>query len=195
LIADSPSGPFLNKDHDMDHIVTPNPAIASYHFTTALGWMELTGDKDRLTAVRFVEEGIHYRNPDVSELFDYAAARIREYLEGHRRILDIPYACSGTEFQREAWAALDKIPYGQTLSYRSLARQLDRPGSERAVGRAVGSNPLLLLIPCHRVIGADGRLCGYAGGLRRKQFLLDLESAHGTPDLFTSVHGHETGGP
>jgi methylated-DNA-[protein]-cysteine S-methyltransferase len=173
----------------MDHIMTPNPVIASYHFATALGWMELIGDQDRLIAVRFVEEGIPHRNPADSEFFDYAAARIREYLEGHRRILDIPYACPGTPFQREVWAALTEIPYGQTLSYQSLARQLGRGGSERAVGRAVGSNPLLLLIPCHRVIGADGRLCGYAGGLCRKQWLLEMECLDRNPDLFSQPPG------
>jgi len=165
------------------------PAITSFRFATPLGWMELAANEEHLTAIRFVEDEPPHPNPAGSVFFDLAASQISEYLKGQRRLLDLPHACPGTPFQREVWSALTEIPYGQTLSYRSLARQLGRGGSERAVGRAVGSNPLLLLVPCHRVIGADGRLCGYAGGLWRKQWLLEMECLDRKPDLFSQPPG------
>ena len=89
----------------------------------------------------------------------------------------MPLVAPGSEFQEEVWAALREIPYGQTLSYDQLARRIDRAGAQRAVGRANGDNRIAILIPCHRVVRNDGTLCGYGGGLWRKQMLLDLEKA------------------
>jgi len=107
-----------------------------------------------------------------------AAEQLREYLAGRRRAFDVPYTMEGTPFQREVWQALVRIPYGQTRSYGELAREINRqPSAGRAVGHANARNPLSIIVPCHRVIGAGGTLTGYAGGLAAKEFLLKLEGA------------------
>ncbi|MEU1490364.1 methylated-DNA--[protein]-cysteine S-methyltransferase [Streptomyces sp. NPDC005776] len=107
------------------------------------------------------------------------AAQLREYFEGRRTGFDLVYADGrGTDFQRRVWAALDGVPYGETVSYGQIAERVGSPGvGVRAVGTAIGRNPLLVVRPCHRVIGADGALRGYAGGLECKQRLLGLEGA------------------
>ena len=107
-----------------------------------------------------------------------AAVQLREYFAGHRRDFELPLAPAGTAFQRAVWQALAKIPYGQTCSYAELARAIGRPKAVRAVGAANGRNPLPIVLPCHRVIGADGSLTGFGGGLPTKVALLRLESGH-----------------
>lgn len=104
---------------------------------------------------------------------------MREYFEGRRTRFDVRYADGrGTDFQRRVWAALDAVPYGETVSYGQIAERVGSAGAGvRAVGTAIGRNPLLVVRPCHRVIGADGALRGYAGGLERKERLLGLEGA------------------
>ena len=113
-----------------------------------------------------------------SPLTDKTAAQMEEYFHGDRKSFDVPYLLRGTVFQKEVWKALCQIPYGQTRSYRDIAESLGRPRACRAVGMANHRNPLMLLVPCHRVIGADGSLTGYAGGIELKQFLLQLEKSH-----------------
>ena len=108
--------------------------------------------------------------------FASVLAQLGEYFAGARRTFDVPLDLRGSEFQRAFWAALLEIPYGETASYGEIARRVGRPGKARAVGRANGSNPIAVIVPCHRVIGADGTLTGYGGGLERKRLLLDLES-------------------
>ena len=109
----------------------------------------------------------------------FAAAReqLEEYFAGERREFDLPLAPLGSEFQRRVWDGLLEIPYGETISYGELAREIGRPAAARAVGMANGQNPISIVIPCHRVIGADGALTGYAGGVERKRLLLEHESA------------------
>lgn len=106
-----------------------------------------------------------------------AERQLREYFAGKRRSFDLPLAPKGTPFQREVWQALASIPYGSTSSYGELAARVGRPSASRAVGAANGRNPLPIVLPCHRVIGADGSLTGFGGGLPTKQFLLKLEGA------------------
>lgn len=106
-----------------------------------------------------------------------AVDQLREYFAGTRRCFDLPLAPSGTPFQREVWTALSTIRFGQTWSYVELARAVGRPGAARAVGAANGRNPLPIVVPCHRVIGASGALTGFGGGLPTKEFLLQLEGA------------------
>lgn len=108
-------------------------------------------------------------------LLRQAASQLDEYLCGERRQFDLPLAPAGTPFQREVWDALNRIPFGTTISYAQLAAAVGRPTACRAVGLANGKNPLPLFIPCHRVIGSDGTLTGYALGLELKKYLLDLE--------------------
>ncbi len=106
------------------------------------------------------------------------AQRLRDYVAGNIAAIDgIPTACAGTAFQREVWAALREIPAGQTWSYADLARHIGRPKAVRAVGLANGANPIGIVVPCHRVIGADGSLTGYGGGVERKRWLLQHEGA------------------
>ncbi len=108
-------------------------------------------------------------------LLDRLEAQLDQYFAGSRRAFDLPLDAGGTPFQREVWAALRLIPYGETISYAELARRVGRPEARRAVGAATGRNPLSIVIPCHRVVGSDGALTGYGGGLWRKKLLLELE--------------------
>jgi O-6-methylguanine DNA methyltransferase len=108
---------------------------------------------------------------------------LAEYFAGARRQFDLPLAYSGSGFQQQVWAALCDIPYGQTWSYLDVARRVGDPLATRAVGAANGLNPIAIVIPCHRVVNADGKLGGYGGGLWRKRILLDLELGQGTLSL------------
>ena len=112
-------------------------------------------------------------------ILERAVRQLEEYFAGARRAFDLPLAADGNPFQRRVWAELCRIPYGETRSYGQLAATIGRPGAARAVGSANARNPLAIVVPCHRVIGADGHLTGYAGGLHRKAFLLELERAVG----------------
>jgi methylated-DNA-[protein]-cysteine S-methyltransferase len=115
--------------------------------------------------------------------------QLDEYFAGERQVFDLPLAPDGTDFQRRVWRALVAIPYGETRSYGELAALLGRPGASRAVGRANATNPIPIVVPCHRVIGADGSLTGFGGGLPLKRRLLDLErerSGATAPSLFAA---------
>ncbi|MFD0145942.1 MULTISPECIES: methylated-DNA--[protein]-cysteine S-methyltransferase [unclassified Streptomyces] len=137
---------------------------------TALVSLSLPGQKGGAAA----EDGWRH----VPEAFQEIAGQLDEYFAGRRERFDIPFAQSGTEFQRRVWSALEEIPYGATVSYGDIARTVGSSGAGvRAVGTAIGRNPLLVVRPCHRVIGADGSLRGYAAGLERKERLLGLERA------------------
>ena len=119
--------------------------------------------------------------------FEAALAQLGQYFRGVRRVFTLPLAPVGTRFQLAVWEALSAIPYGETLSYAELARRLGRAGSARAVGLANGANPLPIVVPCHRVIGADGSLTGFGGGLHIKRALLELEGAACVADLFSGA--------
>ncbi|MGH7517911.1 MAG: methylated-DNA--[protein]-cysteine S-methyltransferase [Gemmatimonadales bacterium] len=114
---------------------------------------------------------------DPAGALDAARAQLREYFAGTRMTFDLPLAPMGTAFELRVWALLREIPAGQTTSYGELARKLGDPRAVRAVGRANGQNPLPIVVPCHRVIGADGSLVGFGGGLERKRWLLEHEGA------------------
>src|SRR5882762_21510 len=105
--------------------------------------------------------------------------QLTEYFEGTRREFDLPLRLQGTTFQTRVWRELTEIPYGQTWSYGQLAKRIDKPSASRAVGLANGRNPISILVPCHQVIGADGSLTGYGGGIERKRWLLVHEGLHG----------------
>lgn len=138
---------------------------------TPIGPLTLEADENAVTAIRFSAGGAQ----DASPLLDAAEAQLREYFAGARRTFDLPLAPHGTAFQRRVWAALRAIPYGETRTYGELAAAIDSPNASRAVGMANHRNPLPIVIPCHRVIGANGTLTGYAGGLEVKRRLLALE--------------------
>ena len=110
-----------------------------------------------------------------------AARQLDEYFQGTRRTFDVPLSPQGTEFEQTVWKALQTIPHGETRSYGDIARQIGRPSACRAVGHANNQNPIGIIIPCHRVIGANGKLTGYAGGMTIKQYLLELEQGAVAP--------------
>lgn len=109
-------------------------------------------------------------------LLKSAVKQLRGYFSGKIKEFDIPLETAGTEFQKDVWEALKSIGYGERVSYGDIARRIGRPKAVRAVGAAIGKNPLSIIIPCHRVIGSNGKLTGFAGGLSTKEFLLNLES-------------------
>ena len=144
-----------------------------------IGELLLVGDEDSTLRGLYMQEGrtrisarSSWRRAD--EPFAAAREQLGEYFAGERTGFDLPLAMAGTEFEREVWAELERIPYGQTTSYGEIARRIGRPDRARAVGAANGRNPISIVVPCHRVIGADGSLTGYGGGLERKRFLLEL---------------------
>jgi O-6-methylguanine DNA methyltransferase len=156
---------------------------------TAIGEMLIvTDDKDRLRALDFADFETrmrtllirHYGAVELTERPSPSPASkaIGDYLRGNLDALDnLEVATGGTEFQRQVWAALRAIPVGETVSYSGLAKRIGRPKAVRAVGLANGSNPIAVVVPCHRVIGASGHLTGYAGGVERKAWLLRHEGA------------------
>lgn len=154
---------------------------------SALGKILLTSDGEHLSGLylddfdRILQRlatttGVETIADDGSELFATAGEQLTEYFAGTRRAFDVPLAPQGTDFQRQVWQALTTIPYGATAGYAELAAWIDRPTAARAVGAANGRNPISIIVPCHRVIGADGALTGYAWGEEKKRFLLDLEA-------------------
>jgi methylated-DNA-[protein]-cysteine S-methyltransferase len=146
-----------------------------------LGELTLVAEDGRLTGVYFPH---HWYKPDPASFgpradtgFEEAKAQLAEYFAGDRTRFDLPVEPRGDAFQAQVWDLIAAIPYGQTVTYGDLALQIGGPATPKDVGAAVGRNPLSVVVPCHRVVGQDGRLTGYAGGLARKRFLLDLEEA------------------
>ena len=155
----------------------------SYHdFDTPIGILRLVGNQRHLervdlpnTAARQPDAAWREKRSALPAALDAAKRQLVEYFDGTRRDFDLPLAPQGTAFQCRVWQALRRISYGETISYGELARRIGKPTASRAVGAANGRNPLSIVVPCHRVIGADGTLTGYGGGLPVKQALLSLE--------------------
>ena len=146
-------------------------------YESPLGPLTLVGDDAGLRAMYFAGRGgPHDESLRDAGAFTEATTQLGEYFAGDRQRFELALALEGTPFQRRVWAALAEIPYGHTRSYGELAADIGRPDRVRAVGAAVGRTPVPIVVPCHRVIGADGSLTGYGGGLQRKQALLELES-------------------
>lgn len=147
---------------------------------TPLGLLTVACSAQGLSGIWF-EDQKHHPGPLAAEwdeddaLLRQAADQLQAYFAGRRLVFDLPLALEGTTFQQAVWADLLKIPFGQTISYGELAERVHAPSAVRAVGAAVGRNPVSIIVPCHRVIGRDGDLTGYAGGLDRKTALLQLE--------------------
>jgi methylated-DNA-[protein]-cysteine S-methyltransferase len=131
----------------------------------------------------FPHEAAQWGEAPQLPLFRAAAAQLREYFAGARTAFDLSLAPAGTPFQRQVWAAIAAVPFGETITYGELAARCGRPSAVRAAGAATGRNPLTIVIPCHRIVGSGGALTGYAGGLDRKRTLLALEAAHVRPGL------------
>ncbi|HEY4348729.1 MAG TPA: methylated-DNA--[protein]-cysteine S-methyltransferase [Gaiellaceae bacterium] len=148
---------------------------------TPLGRLTAVAEDGALTGIYFPG---HWTRPDPRAFgertdvgFDEVERQLAEYFDGERTRFELRSAISGSPFQRQVWEKIDQIPYGETTTYGEIAAELGSTTLARKVGGAVGHNPLSIVIPCHRVVGRDGRLTGYAGGLERKQLLLELEGA------------------
>lgn len=146
-----------------------------------VGELTLVADERGLAAILWEDDrpgrvrlGVPIENGDHPVLVE-TERQLGEYFAGERRTFDVPLSFAGTDFQKRVWAALLAIPFGETRSYGEIAHQLGAPGASRAVGAANGRNPISIIAPCHRVVGSNGKLTGFAGGLEAKAFLLELE--------------------
>ena len=151
-----------------------------FYYDYPVGGIGITEETGKISGVFFqTGKKKHPKTADYTiaetSLIKKTAAQFKEYFEGKRKKFDIPLLLRGTEFQLSVWKALQKIPYGKTCSYKEIAGMAGNPKACRAAGMANNRNPITIIIPCHRVIGSDGSLTGYGGGLDKKQYLLELE--------------------
>lgn len=147
------------------------------YIDTPVGKIRISGSAEHIAAIEFKESGEEPYPGEVPVLLRECAAQLLGYIAGSRKNFDLPLAQEGTDFQQKVWNELTRIPFGQTISYHELARRLGDEKSIRAAGTANGKNNIAIVVPCHRVIGSDGSLTGYAGGLHRKEWLLRLEGS------------------
>ncbi|SRX72387.1 methylated-DNA--[protein]-cysteine S-methyltransferase [Aequorivita antarctica] len=151
---------------------------------TPVGILELKGDVEGLASVFFKDiDKVEVSSKIPKELKD-AVVQLEEYFEGKRKEFSLKLSPEGTDFQKRVWKQLEEIPFGKTTSYQQMANKLGDPKVIRAAASANGKNPISIIIPCHRVIGSDGSLTGYAGGLHRKKWLLEFESPSQQQSLF-----------
>jgi methylated-DNA-[protein]-cysteine S-methyltransferase len=146
-----------------------------FFYNADIGKITIAEEDGYITHVLFGHENLPDSRVNETALLKDAHKQISEYLKGERRSFDLPLSPSGTEFQQRVWKALTGIPYGETVTYEDLARKVGNEKACRAVGMANNRNPISLIIPCHRVIGKNGKLTGYGGGLGIKEYLLKLE--------------------
>ncbi len=160
-------------------IATMNDTVLSTRITTPIGTLTLTSNGTALTRLAIADAG-ELADSDVPADADGILAAAQEQLDAYFDMrltrFDLPLEPRGTDFQQRVWESLRVIPFGETISYAELARRVGSPKAVRAVGAANGRNPLMIIVPCHRVIGADGSLTGFSGGVERKQWLLDHET-------------------
>ena len=150
-----------------------NTSLNYTYVTTPVGLLEVAEYEQRLKHIYFVENASHPESQN--SVLSAAKQQLTEYIAGEHKTFDLPLDPQGTDFQKQVWKALCNIQFGETCSYLDIALQIGNHKAVRAVGAANGKNPLSIVVPCHRVIGKSGKLTGYAGGLSRKAWLLDLE--------------------
>ncbi|HVA98629.1 MAG TPA: methylated-DNA--[protein]-cysteine S-methyltransferase [Bacteroidia bacterium] len=139
-----------------------------------IGWIEIKGNENGISSLIFVEEN-EEKNTNVHPTLKKAVLQITDYLNGKRTVFDVKINPEGTDFQKNVWQKLSEIPFGKTVSYLDIAIALGDKNATRAVGNANGKNPISIIVPCHRVVGTNGKMTGYAGGLWRKEWLLHHE--------------------
>ena len=149
--------------------------MAQCLINTPLGDMLAVEADGALTALDFLPEGAQVAAGDDTPLLRRVKAQLTAYFAGELQAFDLPIKPRGTDFQQKVWQRLLNIPYGETRSYGQIAREIGQPGASRAVGQANNRNPIAIVVPCHRVVGASGSMTGYGGGLPRKEALLELE--------------------
>jgi methylated-DNA-[protein]-cysteine S-methyltransferase len=142
-----------------------------------IGDLRLASEHGKLVSIAFHADGSSKDSEERDPVLEATASQLAEYFAGDRRDFDLPLAPAGTPFQKSVWRALQAIPFGELCSYRDIAEHIGKPSAVRAVGAANGRNPLPIVVPCHRVIGSDGSLTGFAGGLDTKRALLALEGS------------------
>ncbi|MDB5262569.1 MAG: hypothetical protein JWQ14_1850 [Adhaeribacter sp.] len=153
-------------------------------YLSPIGMIAVTATEHHIVSVLFADDPVEANGAGLPACLDSCLQQLAEYFAGERKIFQLPIASAGTNFQEQVWQQLNKIEFGKTLSYYDLSVRLGNLGAIRAVGSANGKNQLLLIRPCHRVIGSDGQLVGYAGGLWRKKWLLAHErKINGTHQL------------
>ena len=147
--------------------------------SSPIGPITLLANNEQITGLYFGDQQKeHASGADNTELMRLCEKELNDYFEGKLQNFTVPICAKGTAFREEVWEALKRIPYGETVSYKDIAVMLGKPKALRAVGGANHNNPISIIIPCHRVVGADGSLTGYGGGLKAKQWLLDLEAKY-----------------
>lgn len=144
------------------------------YLNSPIGFIKITVNNEAINEVIFVE---NEKEDNPNALTQEVTNQLMEYFEGKRKVFNLPLSPIGTSFQQAVWEALCSIPYGETRSYGEIAKMIGNPKASRAVGMANNRNPISIIIPCHRVIGASGKLVGYGGGINKKIYLLDLEKA------------------
>lgn len=147
-----------------------------FKYQTAIGSLTFCEEEGNITVISSQYQPETGEEKE-TETIRRAYAQIKEYLDGNRKTFDLPLAPKGTKFQKQVWQALSDIPYGQTRTYKEIAVAVGNPKAVRAVGMANNRNPLIVVVPCHRVIGSDGKMIGYAAGVDKKEFLLRLEGS------------------
>lgn len=145
------------------------------YYDSPIGLIEIAGSADAITSLLFVER--RRKEGESNEILDDAVRQVAEYFAAERTAFELPLFLEGTEFQERVWRHLLIIHYGQLVTYQDVANALGNPQAVRAVGAANGQNPISIIVPCHRVVGSDGKLVGYGGGLWRKEWLLRHEGA------------------
>lgn len=154
------------------------------HMESPIGWIEIFGSDNFIHAIHFVDDCLRRANGssrlaarkvNPTDILEECKLQLEEYFKGVRTSFDFPYEAEGTEFQKKVWDHVLRIPFGETKSYGDVAREIGNKNIMRAVGMANGKNPLSIVIPCHRVLGANNKLVGYGGGLERKDWLLKHE--------------------
>ncbi|WP_298542360.1 methylated-DNA--[protein]-cysteine S-methyltransferase [uncultured Aquimarina sp.] len=158
--------------------------IETVFIKTPLGIASVSGDEDGITKISITEDVGKDLSKEIPKTLKEAVIQLQDYFQGNRSDFSIKMNPSGTDFQKKVWQELSKIPFGKTVSYLDIAKRLGDPKCIRAAASANGKNPLWVVVPCHRVIGSDGSLTGYAGGLWRKKWLLEHESPVKQQSLF-----------
>ena len=153
------------------------------YYNSPVGCLEITASEKGISSLYFMEEHKHNSRPKGGIMKD-CLDQLKEYFSGKRKSFELELEPQGTEFQKKVWKELLNIPFGETITYLELSRRIGNTEAIRAVGNANGKNPVSIIIPCHRVIGASGKLIGYGGGLPRKKWLLDFERSFYQKDLF-----------
>lgn len=156
--------------------------MSKIQINSPLGILEIAEENNTIIYIKFIEQFTVIKE-DTSYYLSKCIAQLNEYFDGKRNSFDLKLNPEGTDFQKEVWKELLKIPYGETRTYQQIANAIGDPGASRAVGNANNKNPIPIIIPCHRVLSSDGKLTGYAGGIQRKEWLLNHELRYSNAEM------------